>query len=73
MTTASIGDLVGWRVKAIQEGKRFARTPRRHSYDEHDPRAQIFRPICGGRTADALRWRDDARAASKCVGAFRAM
>lgn len=58
MTTASIGDLVGWRVKAIQEGKRFARTPRRHSYDEHDPRAQIFRPICGGRIADALRWRD---------------
>jgi len=58
MTTASIGDLVGWRVKAIQEGKRFERTPRKHSYDEHDPRAQIFRPVCGGRTAEALRWRD---------------
>jgi len=58
MTTASIGELVGWRVKAMQEGKRFERTPRRQSYDEHDPRAQIFRPICAGRTADALRWRD---------------
>ncbi|HIQ17815.1 MAG TPA: hypothetical protein EYH41_07420, partial [Novosphingobium capsulatum] len=58
MTTASIGDLVGWRIKALQEGTRFERTPRRNSYDEHDPRARIFRPICGGRVGDALRWRD---------------
>jgi hypothetical protein len=50
MTTAAIGELIGWRVKAIQEGKRFERISRKHSYDEHDPRAQIFRPVRSGRT-----------------------
>ena len=31
---------------------------RRSSYDLHDKRAQVFRPIAGGRVGDALRWCD---------------
>ena len=31
---------------------------RRNSYDVHDARAKVFRPIAGGEVASALRWRD---------------
>lgn len=31
---------------------------RRNSYDVHDARAKVFRPIAGGELASALRWRD---------------
>ncbi|RVU03951.1 hypothetical protein EOE18_13945 [Novosphingobium umbonatum] len=59
MSGASIGELIGWQVAALQSGQRIGnRTPRRDSYDENDRRAQIFRPIAGGNTAEALRWRD---------------
>lgn len=58
MSATPIGDLVGWRVDAMLKGERIQRTPRRNSYDENDPRAQIFRPICKGNRAEALRWRD---------------
>lgn len=54
----SIGDLVGWKVGRIERGERNDRTPRRDSYDENDPRAQIFRPICRGERAEALRYCD---------------
>jgi hypothetical protein len=48
-----------WLARQGYPGGQAVRThPRKHSYDEHDPRAQIFRPVCGGRTAEALRWRD---------------
>ncbi|MBN9145352.1 MULTISPECIES: helix-turn-helix domain-containing protein [unclassified Novosphingobium] len=58
MSGYAIGDLVGWQVKALEKGGRISDRVRRESYDENDRRARIFRPICGGRTADALRWRD---------------
>ena len=58
MSAASIGDLIGWRVAAIEKGERINRVPRRDSYDENDPRAQIFRPICNGNRNEALRWCD---------------
>lgn len=57
MTATSIGDLIGWKVEALGRGERIHR-PRRNSYDENDRRAQIFRPICAGKTNEALRWRD---------------
>lgn len=58
MSAYAIGDLVGWQVKTLKKGGRIGDRARRESYDENDRRARIFRPICGGRTADALRWRD---------------
>lgn len=58
MSGYAIGDLVGWQVKTLEKGGRISDRVRRESYDENDRRAQIFRPICGGRTAEALRWRD---------------
>lgn len=55
MSAVDIGKLVGWHKKAQP---RIASKARRGSYDENDRRARIFAPICDGRTADALRWRD---------------
>jgi DNA-binding transcriptional regulator YhcF (GntR family) len=58
MSSFAIGDLIGWQVAAAKSGRRIADSVRRTSYDENDRRAQIFRPICGGNTNEALRWRD---------------
>lgn len=58
MSGYAIGDLVGWQVSAAGRGERISARARRESYDENDRRAQIFRPICGGKRDDALRWRD---------------
>jgi hypothetical protein len=58
MTARSFGTIADRFVANKKPGRRTEQPVRRNSYDVHDRRAQVFRPIGDGTKAGAGRWRN---------------